>query len=124
MRGRHGHVEVARLLDGLAAVECLRDGKLTRAILQEPGDPVEILGSFTTGHLAPPAVVGALRRSIGRIDIGRTGERDFGELLLVGRIDGVKRLAAPWGDEFAVDKELVARLQLRIGRLRRGIKLP
>ena len=124
MRRRHGHVEVARFLDGLAAVERLRDGKLARAILQKPRDTVEIFGAFAAGHLAPDAIVGALRRGISGIDIGRTRERDLRELLLVGRINGVEILTALWGNELSVDKQLVARLQFRIRRLGRRIKLP
>ena len=85
MRGGHRHVEVARFLDRLAAVHRLGDGELARAILQQARDAVEVFGAFAAGHLSPDGVEGLLRRGVGGIDIGRAGECDFGELLLVGR---------------------------------------
>ena len=124
MRRRHRHVEVARLLDRLAAVHRLGDGELARAILQQPRDAVEVFRALAAGHLAPDVVERALRRLVGGVDIGGAGERDLGELLLVGRVDGVEIFAGLRRDELAVDEKIVARLELRVGRLGRGIVFP
>src|SRR5687768_2335143 len=53
VRGGHWNVEVARLLDRLPAIHCFGDGELTGAILDETGDPVEILPALAAGQLAP-----------------------------------------------------------------------
>ena len=124
MRGGHGHVEVAGFLDRFTAVERLGDGEFPRAILQEARDAIEIFGAFAAGHFSPNAVGRALGGSVGRIDIGGTGERNFGEFPLVGRINRIEIFAALRCDEFSVDEKIVARLQLRIGRFGRRIESP
>ena len=69
-------------------------------------------------------IVGALGGLVGGVDIGGTGQRDLGELLFVARIDGVEIFPRLRGDELAVDKKVVTRLQLRVRRLGRGIVFP
>jgi hypothetical protein len=99
-------------------------GELAGALLDEAGDAVEVFAAFAAGHFSPNAVGRALGGGVGRIDIGGTGERNFGEFPLVGRINGIEIFAALRRDEFSVDEKIVARLQLRIGRFRRWIESP
>ena len=124
VRRRHRHIEVPRLLDRLATIQRLRNGKLPCAILQQPRDAEKILRPLAARQLAPDVVIRRLRRLIRRIDIGGTRLRDLGQLLLVGRIDGVEILPQLRCDELSVDEQIVARLELRIGRLRRRIEFP
>ena len=124
VRRRHRYIEIPRFLDRLATIQRLRDGKLPRTILQQPRDAEEILRPLAARQLAPDVIVRRLRRLIRRIDIGGTRLRDLSQLVLVGRIDGVEIFPRLRGDELPVDEELVARLEFRIGRLRRRIKLP
>ena len=46
MRGGERQVDVARLLDRLAAVERLQHRELARALLQQPRDPEQVLGAL------------------------------------------------------------------------------
>jgi hypothetical protein len=49
---------------------------------------------------------------------------DLGELRFVGGVDGVEILAGGRRDELAADEVIVARLELRVGGLGRGIVFP
>ena len=80
--------------------------------------------ALAAGHFAPDVVERALRRLIRRVHVGGAGERDLGELLLVAGIDGVEIFSALRRDELAVDEQIVARLELRVRRLGRGIVFP
>jgi hypothetical protein len=124
MRGRHRHVEVARLADRLAVVHRLRDGEFARAILQQPRDAEEVLAALLARHLAPHGGLRTGRRSAGGVDIGRRAQCQLGQLLFVRRVDRVEVLAAGGRDELAADEEIVAGLDLRVGRLGRGIEFP
>ena len=104
MRCRHRYIEVPRLLDRLATIQRLRDGKLPRTILQQPRDAEEILRPLPARQLAPDVIIRRLRRLIRRIDIGGTRLRDLGQLALVGRIDGVEILPRLRCDELSVDE--------------------
>ena len=53
VRGRERDVDVARLLDRLAAVHRLQHRELARPLLELPGDPVEVLRALGAGELAP-----------------------------------------------------------------------
>ena len=55
MRRRERHVHVARLLDGLAAVERLEHRELAAALLQDARDAEQVLGSLAAGQRAPAA---------------------------------------------------------------------
>ncbi len=48
VRGRHRDVEVARLLDRLAAVHRLGDRELPRPVLEKAGDPEEVLAALAS----------------------------------------------------------------------------
>ncbi len=56
VRRREGHVDVARLLDRLAAVERLEHGELAAALLQDARDAEEVLGALAAGQRAPLAL--------------------------------------------------------------------
>ena len=49
------HVDVTRLLDRLAGVHRLQDREFAPPLLEDPGDPEEVLGSLAAGHVAPGA---------------------------------------------------------------------
>ena len=50
--GGERHVDVAGLPDGLAVVERLEHGQLPGPLLEQPGDPVEVLGPLGRPHPA------------------------------------------------------------------------
>ncbi len=124
MRGGHRHVKVTRLLDRLAAVERLGHGELAGAVLQQAGEAVDVFRPLAPGHFAPRRIECLLRRSVGGIDVGGVAVGDLSELRFVGRVDGVEILAGRRSDKFATDEMIVARLELRVGRLRRRIVFP
>ena len=84
VRGDQREVRVAGLLDRLAVVEGLQDGQLARALLDDPGDPEEVLGALGAGQRRP-----LLERLAGRLHgaVHVLGARlgDLGEDLLGGR---------------------------------------
>ena len=47
------HVDVATLLDRLAGVHRFEDGELARALLHDPRDPEQVLGTLTAGQGRP-----------------------------------------------------------------------
>ena len=47
------HVDVARLLDGLAAVERLEHGELAAALLEDARDAEQVLGALAAGQRRP-----------------------------------------------------------------------
>jgi hypothetical protein len=82
MCGGHGQVEVARLLDRLAAIEGFRDCEFAGPVLQQPGDAEQVFAAFFAGELAP-GLEGGGGGLIGGIDIGRIGHSDFREFLAI-----------------------------------------
>ncbi len=112
-------VDVARLLDRLAVVDRLQDGELAPALLDDPGDPVEVLGALGAGHPGPDPGVGAARGLHGSVDVGVARLGDLGEHLLGGRVDRLEGRAGAV-DELTVDEEAVGRLDVddraRLGR--------
>jgi hypothetical protein len=112
-------VDVAGLLDRLAVVERLEDGELAAALLDDPCDPVEVLGALAAGHPRPDLVVGLASGLDRGVDVGVARLRDLGEDLLGGRADRLERRAVPL-DELAVDEQTVRRLDVddraRLGR--------
>jgi len=123
MRGRHRHVEIARFLDRFAAVHRLRNCEFPRPILNQASDAVEILSALDAREPAPRTerLVGGLVRGV---DVRLIRQRDFGERLLGRRIDRFEILARTRRDELATDEQIVARFELRIGRLGGRIVLP
>jgi hypothetical protein len=79
MGGGHRQVEVARLLDRLAAIEGLGDGELAGAVLEQAGDAEQVLAAFLPGSLLQKRRPFS-RRPVGGIDIGGVGEGDLAEL--------------------------------------------
>ena len=118
-------VDVARLLDRLAAVERLRDCELARALLDQPGDPEQVLRTLAPAaattrrprrHRAPPGLRG--RRPGPR-------ERDLCEVLLGRRGDRREPLPRARRDLLAADEEAVALLERDdVPRLGGGRVLP
>ena len=111
VRGDDRDVDVARLLDRLAVVDRLQDGELAAALLDDPGDAVEVLGALGARHPRPDAGVGAAGGLHGRVDVGVAGLGDLGEHLLGGGVDRLERLAGAV-DELAVDEQAVGRLDV------------
>ena len=120
VRGRERQVDVARLLDRLAAVHRLEHGELARALLELARDAVDVLRALAAGEGLP----GAGRRA-GSLD----GERhvldarlgDLGERLLGRRVDRREPPAALRLDELPADEQPVAVLEPHdVRRLGRG----
>ena len=109
VRRRQGHVDVPGLADRLPVVEALEDGELAGTFLNDPGDPVEVLGPFPAFHLAPHALEGGTGRLHGEVDVllarfGHLGQRLFGR-----RVEGDEAAPALRLDELAADEEAVLR---------------
>ena len=62
VRGRERDVDVAGLLDRLAVVDRLEHRELAGALLQDPRDPVQVLGPLGARHRAPDPLVRGTRR--------------------------------------------------------------
>ena len=82
VRRRQRDVDVAGLLDRLAVVDRLQHGELAAALLDDPGDPEEVLAPLPARHPAPDPVVGPAGGPDGRVDVGLVGLGDLGEHLL------------------------------------------
>src|SRR6185503_16051547 len=105
------NVDVPRLPDRLAAIERLEHCELTRPLLQQAGDPEEVLRALVRAKRRP-AVRERLARGLHRtVDVGFAGLRDLGERLFARRVDGRVPLAGPGLDELAADEEAVALLE-------------
>ena len=86
VRGGERQVDVARLLDRLAAVQRLEHGELARALGEDAGDPEHVLRALGAGQLRPAPERFARRRD-GVVHVGRARLRDLGERLLVAGRD-------------------------------------
>jgi len=121
VRGDQRYVDVARLLDRLAVVDRLQHRELARALLDDPGDPVEVLRALGARELRPDLVVGLAGGLDGAVDVGGVRLGDLGEHLLGGRVDRLEG-GAPAVDELAADEQAVGRLDVddraRLGRRR------
>jgi hypothetical protein len=87
VRRRERQVDVAGLPDRLATVEGLENGELPRALLQDAGDPVQVLRPFGRGDVRPAVVErlaggGDRKGDVLRIRVGNVRKR-----LLRGRAD-------------------------------------
>ena len=125
VRGREREVDVARLLDRLAAVERLRDRELARALLDQARDPEQVLRPLGRAQRRPAVLERAARRLHREVDVAGAGERHLGEVLL-GRGRGRREpLARSRRDLLAADEEAVALLERDdVARLGRGGVLP
>ena len=113
-------VHVPRFLDRLPSVHRLEHGELARAVLERPGDPVQVLGPLPAGEVAPPllpGLAGGLHRGV---DVFLSGLGHLGQPLLRRRADRLEVPARPRFDEPAADEQPVARADghdvLRLGR--------
>ena len=123
VRCRERQVDVARLLDRLAAVQRLEHRELARALLQDARDPEEVLRALRAGQLRPAVRECAARGRDGEIDVCLRRLADRRERLLVARRDRLVRLRRL--DPVAADEEAVALAQRDdVGRLRRGCVRP
>ena len=119
VRGRERQVDVARLLDRLAAIQRLEHGELARALLEDSRDPEQILRPLRARERGP-AVLERLARGRDRaVNLLRRRLPDLGERLLARRRDRRVRLARLQplpADEVAValvDPDDLARLGRR-----------
>src|SRR6185295_6330058 len=99
--------------------------ELARALLQDPGDPEEVLRALLAGERAPRATecrAGGLDRLV---HVGGGGPGDLRQRLLGRRVDRRERLAVRRGDILAADEQPVALLDRDdVTRLGRGRVLP
>ena len=114
--GGEREVDVARLLDRLAAVQRLEDGELARALLEDARDAEEVLRALGARERRPAVGVGGARGGDGAADVLGRGLTDGRERLLVAggdRLVRLGRLEPLAADEVAVavaDVDDVARL--------------
>ena len=90
VRGRERKVDVARLLDRLAAVQRLEHGELARALLQDARDPEQVLRALGARQRRPAVRECCARRADGRVD------------LLGRRLPDLARAAPPTKGEIVV----------------------
>ena len=115
VRGRERQVDVARLLDRLAAVQRLEHGELARALLEDARDAEEVLRALRAGQRRPAVRERVARGGDGAVDvlarcpapIGASGSSSRGR----DRRVRLRRL-----DPLAADEEAVA--LARAGRCR------
>ncbi len=100
-------VDVARLLDRLAAVERLEHRELARALLQDARDAEEVLGALASRQ-ARPGREGLPRGGDRGGDVLGSGLGDLGERLLVPGRERREVAAGPGRDPLAADEEAVA----------------
>src|SRR5579884_3833073 len=120
VRRRERQVDVARLLDRLAAVQRLEDGELPRALLQDARDPEQVLRALAAGQRRPSVVERVARRRDRALHVGGRRLADLGERLLArGR---ERRVRLRRLDPLAADEQPVPLAQLhdfaRLGRRR------
>ena len=107
VRGGERQVDVAGLLDRLAAVERLEDGELPGPLLQQAGDAVQVLGPLLARQVPPTRLVGLAGGGDGEVDVLLPGLGDHGQLLLGGRVDRREVVAGAGLDPLAVDEQPV-----------------
>ena len=92
MRGGQRDVDVARFLDRFAAVQRLRDGQITRFLLNQSRDPENVLCAFRGGNPAPDFLIRAACFLDGAVDVVRIRLRDLGKLIFRGRNERLETL--------------------------------
>ena len=105
-------VDVTRLADGLAVVEALQDSQLARPLLNDAGDPEEVLRPLGAGHRPPHLFLGAPGHFHGPIDVFNPRGGDLREHFLGGGILGLVDVAANRLDEGPADEKPVRRPQV------------
>src|SRR6266568_1960743 len=116
VRGVERQVDVARLLDRLAAVQRLEHRELARALREDARDAEHVLRALGAGQLRPGAE--RLARGLdGESNVGLARLRDLSQRLLVARRNRREMLLRR--QPLAADVEAVAVAQLDdVGRLR------
>ena len=71
VRGGEREVDVARLLDRLAAVQRLEHGELARALLEDARDPEQVLRALRAGQRRPAVRERRARGADGEVDVLR-----------------------------------------------------
>ena len=107
---RERHVDVAALLDRLAGVHRLEDGELAAPLLEDPGDPEQVLRALLAGQAAPARPLRAAGGADRAVDVRRRRLRDLGDDLLGRGIDALEDAAVRRLDLAPVDEQAVARL--------------
>src|SRR5437879_6385033 len=92
MRGAERHVDVARFLDRLAAVQRLQHCELARALLQDASDAEQVLRALRARKPRPAVLERIARRADGEVDLFACRLADLGERLLGRRRDRCIRL--------------------------------
>src|SRR5690606_7809217 len=78
VRRREGYIYIARFAYGFTAVDRLEHRELSRAVLNEACDAVDILRALFTRQLRPDLGVRRTRSLHRRIDVGLARLGDFG----------------------------------------------
>ena len=116
MRGGERDVDVARLLDRLAAVHRLHDCQRSRFFLNQPRDAEDVLRAFARRDLPPHFLVRAPRRSHRAIDVLRIRLGNLRQCLFSRRIDRLEPALRMRLDELPTDEEVVALRQFDVIR--------
>ncbi len=125
MRRGEGDVDVARLLDRLAAVHGLDNRQHARLLLDQAGDAEDVLGALARCQLPPHLLIRAPRFLHGPVDVFGIGVGHMGQRLFRGRIDRLEPAFGVRLDELSADEEVVLRLQPGVvGRFQRRRVVP
>src|SRR4051794_29411898 len=123
VRGRERQVDVARLLDRLAAVQRLEHGELARALLEDARDAEHVLRALGPGQRRPAVREGVARGPDGGVDLRGARLADLRKRLLVRGRDRRVRLRRV--EPLAADEVPVALLQPHdVARFGRGCVRP
>ncbi len=113
MGGAERDVDVARFLDGLAAVHRFDDGELSCSFLEDSRDSEQVSGALRGGEVRPGLECFVCGLD-GAVDIYFVGFGDLGELFLGRGVDGREMFLAVGLDHLAADEKAVARLDLDV----------
>ena len=100
-------VDVARLLDRLAAVERLQHRELARALCEQPRDAEQVLRPLGGPQRRPPPSNAARAAATAASTSASPAWRDLGQRLLGGRVDRREALARARRDELAAHEQAV-----------------
>jgi hypothetical protein len=118
-------IDIARFFDRFAAVHRFEHGELTRFLLNQTRDAVEIFAALAPGHFSPNAIESAPRRFYRKIDIARSAVRDLCQSFLSCGIDRIEIFPGTRFHELSADEKLVFRFELDVAvRFRRRRIIP
>src|SRR5260370_1585733 len=106
MGSRERDVDVARLVDRLAAVHRLDARERARALLEQPRDAEQVEGALRWCEVRPgfERATGGLDRPV---DVDRVRFGDLGELFLGRRVDGRESHLAVGFDHLSADEKAI-----------------